>query len=110
MRKDGTDTYNAIPSWNHHFWGSVSTWFFRRLAGIQVVSAKEILVSPCVDCCLNYVEGKYENEYGSICVKWEKTSNGIQVRIDNQGFIGRISIMDVEIPLKDEVKEMFFTL
>lgn len=110
MRKDGTDTYNAIPSWNHHFWGSVSTWFFRKLAGIQVVSAKEILISPCVDCCLNYVEGKYENEYGSICVKWEKTSNGIQVRIDNQGFVGRVSMMDVELPLKDEVKEMFFTL
>lgn len=98
VRADGME---SIGSWNHHFWGSVSAWFYRRLAGICVISAREVEIAPSTDCGLTWVEAKFENDFGSIWVKWEKVQTNVLLQIRNQGFRGCVCRGGNRIPLAD---------
>ncbi len=75
-RKEGEE----IDSLNHHFWGFVSAWFYRYLAGININpnknNTKEILLSPVFTDKLNEVNAKYNTVCGEMSVCW-KRENGI---------------------------------
>lgn len=101
-RKDGE---SHIVSFNHHFYGSVSTWFFQRLAGLNVISAKEILVSPCIECGLDWAETEYHNEYGNAKLSWKRDKDSVILKIDNHGFEGTVCLRHIYEPLVDGMKE-----
>lgn len=85
-RKDG----NTMLSMNHPAFGSVSSWFYKRLAGLHIISDGELLISPCIDCDLEWVEAEYQNKYGSIRVFWRRDGGNVILRLENHGFKGRI--------------------
>ncbi len=101
-RKDGEP---HMVSFNHHFYGSVSTWFFQRLAGLNVISAKEISISPCIECGLEWVEAEYHNEYGNVQLFWKKNKGSVILKIDNRGFEGTVCFRDICEPLADGTRE-----
>ena len=82
-RKDGSD---FIVSHNHHFLGAFTSWFYRVLAGIDVLSADTIQLSPDFACGLEWVEAEYANGGNKLKVRWEKKKDGYHVTVDNQGF------------------------
>lgn len=105
VRADGMD---SIGSLNHHYWGSVSAWFYQRLAGIRLISAKQVRIAPCTDCGLGMAEADFRNEFGSIRIKWEKTSEGIRLQIQNRGFRGVICQDDCETPLQEGEMKLIY--
>ncbi len=106
-RKDGS---SRTVSFNHHFFGSVSAWFFKRLAGLNVISAKEICISPCIECGLDWVETEYENEYGKVKLSWKRNEDSVILKIDNCGFKGSVCNRSSCEPLIDGTKEYIFDI
>ncbi len=89
-RKFRIDGNPAMLSMNHPAFGSVSSWFYRRLAGLHVISAQELLISPCIDCNLDWVEAEYENEYGEIKILWKRQKDDVVLKVTNHGFTGKV--------------------
>ncbi len=82
-RKDGSDYF---LSFNHHFWGTVSAWFYRYLAGIKVFATDKIEISPDFKCGLDWAKADFENGENSVSVAWEKKENGFMLTVENKGF------------------------
>ena len=78
------DTTNG--SKNHHFWGHVSAWFKKYLAGIRVnaygVSVNEINIQPIFIDSLEYVSGTYDSVVGKIAVDWKRDGDDISFTLD----------------------------
>lgn len=87
VRKDGNQ---CLLSMNHPAFGSVSSWFYQRLAGLNIISARELLISPCIDCELDWVEAEFENGYGNIKISWKREKECVLLKLTNRGFKGRI--------------------
>ncbi len=81
-RKEGEE----IDSLNHHFWGFISAWFYKYLAGINVNPNKndagEILVSPVFTDRLNEVNAKYNTICGELSVSWKREKDYITLLLD----------------------------
>lgn len=81
-RKEGEE----IDSLNHHFWGFISAWFYRYLAGININpnknNAKEILLSPVFTDKLNEVNAKCNTVCGEMSVCWKREEDAIKLSVD----------------------------
>lgn len=68
-------------STNHHFWGDISAWFIKRLAGIQYNpngnDISELEVRPSFVQTLDNVEAYYESPHGKIVSSWKRNGNSI---------------------------------
>jgi len=71
---------------NHHFWGDISSWFIKNLAGIQMNPNKnnvnEVLIKPAFVSGLDYAEGYYEAPAGKIVSEWKRTDEGIILSLE----------------------------
>lgn len=103
-----------IVSLNHHFWGSVSAWFYRVLAGLNVVSAEEIFIHPQIVKFLSFAEAEFGREGRKIFTRWERKGEDVMLFLDNSGYHGRISIEGYVcggerfLPLKDGKQSYLF--
>ena len=63
-------------SMNHHFFGDVSAWFIRNVAGIKVnpnfFDVDSVEISPEFIDGLSFAGAKYSHIKGEIIVRWEK--------------------------------------
>ena len=72
-------------SLNHHFWGDISHWFSRRVAGICYNPRRrggEADIRPAFVHKLRFAQGWHEAPEGKISVKWERADDGISLEID----------------------------
>ncbi len=88
MRKDG----GRVLSLNHHFWGSVSAFFYKYIAGIIVNpnmnNENEIIVKPYLFKDIDYVKCSFKNKDNSIVFEVIKNNNDLKINIiENNGFI-----------------------
>ncbi len=81
------DKYNW--SHNHHFFGDISAWFIKNLAGItpnpNKNDANYVRVSPAFIDSLTYAEGWYNTPNGKVSTHWDKTDDGITLNITVEG-------------------------
>lgn len=81
-------------SLNHHFWGDISHWFIRHLAGICYNPRRrgaEADIRPSFVEQLTFAEGWHEAPEGKIAVRWERTEEGIRLNVQApEGLYGRI--------------------
>lgn len=74
-----------VYSPNHHFWGDISAWFIKTLAGINYnptgLNLKEISLKPDFANELQYADGYYETIYGIIRLTWKRNSGNISLCI-----------------------------
>ena len=82
-RKDGGE---RMLSFNHHFWGSVSAWFYRSLAGLNLLSARKVEISPDFIPQLAHAEADYCDGDAKISVRWQRCGEKILLKIENIGF------------------------
>lgn len=86
------------PSFNHHFFGDISGFFIKDIAGIKVNphknDATEVLVAPGFIADLDFAEGSYETIGGRISVRWESVPEGdIKLTVTaDEGVKGRIRL------------------
>lgn len=87
MRKDG----GRVLSLNHHFWGTVSAFFYKYIAGLNVNpnlnNPNEISINPYRFRDVDYVKCSFKNNGNSIIfeVKIENGDRVINI-IENNGF------------------------
>lgn len=66
----------GITSHNHHFWGDVSNWFVRELAGLKinprVCDVSEIEISPSLFDGLTHAEADHLLPTGRVTVAWRR--------------------------------------
>ena len=84
-------------SHNHHFFGDISAWFIKNLAGIvpnpDVTDANNILISPAFVGSLSYAEGWYTAPAGRIDVRWERKGGKIELDVNvPDGVNGKIRL------------------
>jgi len=79
---------DRVSSMNHHFWGDISAWFMKCLAGIRLNPNKdnvnELEIRPSFIDALAEVSAYHIAPSGKISVSWRKEGQSI--------------ILDVEIP------------
>ena len=82
------------PSLNHHFWGDVSAWFIKAVAGIRVSPAGGKLtceVRPAFVTALQNAEGYHVTPAGKITSAWEREVDEILLTLEiPDGMVGRI--------------------
>ena len=65
-----------MDSLNHHFWGDISAWFIKHLAGIQFNpqgnDITRVDIKPSFVTALNNAEGYYTAPSGKIVSSWKK--------------------------------------
>lgn len=72
-------------SHNHPMFGSVSAWFYKTLAGIQLDTKapgfKKIRIKPYMPEDMKFAEGSVETIRGAVSSKWRKNKNGYELKI-----------------------------
>ena len=75
-------------SMNHHFWGDISAWFIKCIAGIQLNRNKDdgntLKIKPAFIETLDYASAFHKAPAGMVAVSWKREGQGI--------------ILDVKIP------------
>ena len=84
-------------SHNHHFFGDISAWFIKNLAGIipnaDVCDPNYIVISPAFVGSLSYAEGWYTAPAGKISARWERTGDEIKLNVTvPDGITGKIKL------------------
>ncbi len=86
-------------SMNHHFWGDVSAWFIKAIAGIKLNPDSNDISK--VDICPNFIEnltfadGWHHSPMGKIAVQWKKDGDNAVISIAiPKGMKGRLYLPD----------------
>ena len=109
LRADGVvrrSNGQKIDSLNHHFWGSVVGWVYRAIGGLDVRSANEVLVIVPETKLVTHAETSYSYGNKRITVAWRRNKEKETLTVRNDGFIGKIRLSDVEIPLQQGDNEI----
>ena len=86
VRKDG----EGMLSRNHHFWGSISGWFYSHVAGLDIKAANFAEISPSYIDDLDFAEAEFSRGEKIIRVRWERKPGEIFLNVENRGFCGKI--------------------
>ncbi len=74
-----------VDSPNHHFWGDISAWFYKILAGIVVnptrKNVNEVTISPHFIKELDFVNASHIMPQGEVAVFWQRKDGKIEVKI-----------------------------
>ena len=77
---------DKVHSMNHHFWGDISAWFIKRLAGIQLNPNKndvnELRVAPDFIASLDSASAYHIAPAGRIAVSWRREGEDILMELE----------------------------
>lgn len=82
----------GLPSLNHHFFGSVSAWFYKALAGVEILAHGKARISPKIPAALTFAEGEIDFGDRFVKVRWEKEGDVVRLTTNSKGFVGEISM------------------
>lgn len=88
---------SKVSSMNHHFWGDISHWFIRHLAGLNLNptgrNVNEVNIAPNFIPSLDDAKAFHIAPMGRIDVRWERNDNGIELEISiPDGMTGKITL------------------
>lgn len=79
---------DGVNSMNHHFWGDISAWFVKCLAGIRlnphIHNVSELSIAPSFVTALEHVSAYHLTPAGKVAVAWRRE--------------GKTILLDAEIP------------
>jgi len=74
-----------VSSLNHHFWGDISHWFIRWVAGIHFNPARnntnQVNIRPSFISGLDSAEGYYNAPAGEIKTFWQRLDNNVYLDV-----------------------------
>ncbi len=87
----------GMNSHNHIMFGSVDTWFYRVLAGINLDASesgfRKVIIKPYIPADLDYVSASVNTVRGLVSSSWRKEANAL--------------VLDVTLPVNSEGKINF---
>lgn len=82
MKADGTMWNTDMNSFNHYAYGSVASWMYKVVAGIQIdenqPGFENVILSPVTDSRISFAEASVETKYGTVSSKWESVNGKIK--------------------------------
>ncbi len=76
----------APPSLNHHFWGDISAWFIKTVAGIRVNpcgrDVNQVEIKPAFITALDHASGYHEAPAGKITAAWARDGEDICLTLE----------------------------
>jgi len=80
-----SEHWNQSGSNNHVMFGSIDTWFYRYLAGIQIDPAgpgfEKIIIKPFIPPELAHVKASVQTLKGEVASEWENRGNDLNLKI-----------------------------
>lgn len=77
---------DKADSMNHHFWGDISAWFIKCLAGIRLNPGKHdvnsLEISPSFVKALDSVSAYHIAPAGKIAVSWKRENGAIRLELE----------------------------
>ncbi len=88
-----------VSSLNHHFWGDISHWFIRWVAGIHFNPERNNInrvdIKPSFITCLDNAEGYYYAPAGEIKTFWQRLDNNVYLDVSvPEVMVGQIILPD----------------
>lgn len=78
--------FYKINSINHHFWGDISAWFIKCLAGInlnpQENDVNSVEIKPCFATDLDYAKAHHVAPTGKIVSGWKRENDKIILNVE----------------------------
>ncbi len=68
-------------SHNHHFLGDVVRWFFRDLAGLEIIDCRHVRVRPSFVRELDFAKASYDLPGGTVSVVWQREGDRIALTV-----------------------------
>ena len=68
-------------SHNHHFLGDVVRWFFRDLAGLEIIDCRHVRVCPSFVRELDFAKASYDLPGGTVSVAWQREGDRIALTV-----------------------------
>jgi alpha-L-rhamnosidase len=88
----------APPSLNHHFWGDISAWFIKAVAGISVAPVGGGLaceIKPAFVTALEDASAYHVTSVGKIASAWKREGDEITLTVEiPEGMSGRIVLRE----------------
>ena len=88
----------APPSLNHHFWGDISAWFIKAVAGISVAPVESGLaceIKPAFVTALEDASAYHVTPVGRIASAWKREGDEILLTVEiPEGMDGRIALRE----------------
>ena len=76
---------DSVDSTNHHFWGDISAWFIKRIAGIDYNPDRnditKLTVKPSFIGKLKNASAYYVSKFGRIEVSWKRNGENIVLEV-----------------------------
>lgn len=84
IKPDGSMWSANMNSFNHYAYGSVASWFFTGICGINYTAPgyKTFEIKPKIDERLSFADAKINTMYGIIRSKWQRTDCGTEFEIE----------------------------
>ncbi len=70
-------------SHNHHFLGDAVRWFFRDLAGLEIVDCRHVRVRPSFVRELDSAKASYDLPCGIVSVAWQRSGGRIALTVSH---------------------------
>lgn len=107
--ESGEGNLVRISSHNHHFWGDVSAWFYKYLAGINVNPKKQdannINIEPIFIEGLQFVKGSFKAADGTVAVDWKRENDTIVINTELTGKVYGKLILPTGFVFEDNSRE-----
>lgn len=70
-------------SHDHHYWGSISSWFYQGLAGIRPAQPgyATIVIRPVAPAGLDWVRAGVDTVVGTVASKWTRTGDKLHLEV-----------------------------
>ena len=80
IKEDGSFWSDDMNSYNHYAYGSVFSWIFNTVGGINILKDgagyKKIVIKPQPDKRLEFANLKFKTKFGTILSNWYYDNNG----------------------------------
>ncbi len=77
---------DMVHSMNHHFWGDISAWFIKRIAGIQLnperTNVNEVRIAPNFITCLDNASAHHIAPAGKISSEWVREGDAVTLKVE----------------------------
>jgi len=77
---------NGVSSMNHHFWGDISAWFIKRIAGICLNPDKhnvnELKIAPAFISALDNASAYHMAPSGKILSSWVREGENVILTLE----------------------------
>jgi alpha-L-rhamnosidase len=84
MHEDGNFDESGMNSFNHYAYGSIGSWMYQKLGGLQIVEPgyKKSRVAPMPIRGIDRVKASLKTVYGTLSCQWRRNGVGFMVDIN----------------------------